>query len=126
MSAMLADAGLIVVVALISPYQADRDRARRRVGAARWVEVFLDTPLAVCEQRDPMGLYVKARSGQIDQFTGVSAPYERPAGPHITLDTSARTVGACVEIIHEHLCERGFILPAGQAPRAAAAAPAGA
>ena len=124
LSSMLAEAGLIAVVALISPYQADRDRVRQRIGADRLVEVFCDAPLSVCEQRDPKGLYARARSGQIDQFTGVSAPYERPAQPHIRLDTTYLTVESCVETVYEHLCQRGFIFAGSQAAGAAAGAPA--
>ena len=75
------DAGLIVVTAFISPYRADREMAREIIGAERFVEVFLDASLEVCEGRDPKGLYKKARRGEIPEFTGVSAPYETPQAP---------------------------------------------
>lgn len=87
--ALLAnDAGLPVVAALISPLRSDREAARAIIGAARFVEVHLDTPLAVCEQRDPKGLYRKARAGCLAEFTGISAPYEAPTAPALRLDTS--------------------------------------
>jgi adenylylsulfate kinase-like enzyme len=72
------DAGLIAITAFISPYRADREVARHIIGAARFVEVYLNAPLEVCEQRDPKGLYRGARKGEIAEFNGVSAPYEPP------------------------------------------------
>lgn len=83
---LMADSGLIVLVSLISPYRADRARAREIVGPERFVEVFVDTPLNVCEQRDPKGLYAKARAGLIPNFTGVDSPYEATLNPDITID----------------------------------------
>ncbi len=86
---LMAAAGLIVVTAFVSPYRADRDRARRLVAvggrADDFLEVFVDTPLAVCERRDPKGLYKKARAGEIKHFTGISDPYEAPESPEIHL-----------------------------------------
>jgi bifunctional enzyme CysN/CysC len=86
-AALLADAGLTVLVPVISPYRADRDRARQAHGAAglRFVEVFVDTPLAVCEQRDPKGLYARARAGELRGLTGVDAPYEAPLSPDLVV-----------------------------------------
>ncbi|MFL5894538.1 MAG: adenylyl-sulfate kinase [Thermoleophilaceae bacterium] len=86
---LFADAGLIALVSLISPYRADRTHARElheRDGLP-FVEVFVDTPLEVCEQRDPKGLYARARRGEIEGFTGVDDPYERPDRPEIVVDT---------------------------------------
>ena len=82
-----ADAGMVAVVPLVSPYRADRDRVRQRVGAAGipFVEVFVDTPLEVCEQRDPKGLYAKARAGQLTGMTGIDDPYEPPTAPELRL-----------------------------------------
>lgn len=89
---LFADAGAIVFVSAISPYRADRERARASIGDARFVEVFVDAPLQVCEERDPKGLYGRARAGEIAHFTGVSAPYERPEAPALVLETSASGV----------------------------------
>jgi adenylylsulfate kinase len=94
---LMNDAGLIAITAFISPYRADREMARQIIGAARFVEVYLDAPLEVCEQRDPKGLYRKARKGEIAEFTGVSAPYEPPEHAAVVLHTAAATVDACVE-----------------------------
>ncbi len=84
---MFADAGLVVLVPVISPYLVDRDRARVLHDAAglRFIEVFVDTPLELCEQRDPKGLYKLARAGQLPDFTGIDAPYEAPMSPEVTL-----------------------------------------
>lgn len=83
---LMADSGLVVLVSLISPYQADRQNARLIIGGHRFFEVFVDTPIDVCEMRDPKGLYEKARSGELPQFTGVSSPYERPISPEMRLE----------------------------------------
>jgi bifunctional enzyme CysN/CysC len=86
-AALMADAGLTVLVPVISPYRADRDRARAAHEAAglRFVEVFVDTPLAICEQRDPKGLYAKARAGELTGMTGIDDPYEPPLAPDVTV-----------------------------------------
>lgn len=88
---LAAEAGLVALVPLISPYRADRDAARARVEAAelRFVEVFVDTPIEECERRDPKGLYARARSGEIRGFTGIDDPYEAPVNPELTLGTGA-------------------------------------
>jgi len=91
--------GGVVICAAISPYQATRDEVRAMVGTNRFVEVFVDTPLEVCESRDPKGLYAKARRGELRGFTGVDDPYERPEAPEITLDTVAQTVEENVRAI---------------------------
>ncbi len=106
-AALFADAGLIAIVAFISPYRADRRRAREAAGGERFVEVFLDTPLAVCEARDPKGLYRKARAGELPDFTGISAPYEPPDAPELVLDTAQLTLGQSVARVIEHLAGRG-------------------
>lgn len=93
---LMADAGVIAIVALISPYRAERTAVRARLPEGRFVEVFVDTPLAICEQRDPKGLYARARSGEIPNFTGISAPYERPETPELVLPTAELDVDACV------------------------------
>ncbi|MEM6469196.1 MAG: adenylyl-sulfate kinase [Planctomycetota bacterium] len=112
-AALMAGAGLITLTAFVSPYRADRDRVRSMVEAAGnagdFVEVFVDTPLEICETRDPKGLYAKARTGQIKNFTGISDPYETPLHPEIRLDGS---VGTSVEQLAREvltfLSDRGF------------------
>jgi adenylylsulfate kinase len=95
----MADAGLVVLTAFISPFRADRALARERIGADRFVEVFVDTPLAVCEARDPKGLYRKARRGEVHHMTGITSPYESPEQPDIRIsadDTVAAAVAKCL------------------------------
>ena len=95
-AALLADAGMIVITAFISPYRTDRDRAREAAGSA-FHEVFIDADVATCESRDPKGLYKRARAGDIKEFTGISAPYEAPADPELSVDTTGRTIEACLD-----------------------------
>ncbi len=95
---LFADAGVVALAPLISPYRADRDRVREihdEVGIA-FVEVFVDTPIEVCETRDPKGLYAKARAGEISGFTGVDDPYEPPLHPELVIDTTATFVDEAV------------------------------
>ncbi|HEV2330874.1 MAG TPA: adenylyl-sulfate kinase [Verrucomicrobiae bacterium] len=100
---LFADTGIICITAFISPYRADRDLARAIAPPGRFIEVFLNAPLEVCEQRDSKGLYARARAGELKQFTGISAPYEAPLKPEIELHTNALSVGECVTIILERL-----------------------
>ncbi len=109
MAALFADAGVIVVCAFISPYGASRQAARQKVGAERFVEVYLDVSLERCEARDPKGLYKMARSGQIADFTGVSAPYEPPTAPDVCLDPHGDSVDQCVDRVVRYLIERDLI-----------------
>lgn len=88
---LLNEAGLIVITAFISPFRADRVMARNIIGDALFREVFVNTPIAVCEQRDPKHLYQRARNGEVAEFTGISSPYEAPLNPDLTLDTSTTT-----------------------------------
>lgn len=90
---LMLDAGLIVVSAFISPYAEERDLVKQIVGEKRFVEVFVNCPLAVCEQRDTKGLYAKARQGLIPDFTGISAPYEQPQSPDVEVKTGEETIG---------------------------------
>ncbi len=106
---LMVEAGLIVVVAAISPCRDDRRRARERFAPGAFLEVFVDAPIEVCEQRDPKGLYRWARAGGIENFTGVSAPYERPLRPDITLLTAQTPSDALVERVLTLLRERGII-----------------
>jgi len=78
----------VVLSAFISPYRRDRDRVRALLGEGEFVEVFVDTPLEICEARDPKGLYQKARAGEISNFTGIDAPYEAPKSPEVHLETT--------------------------------------
>ena len=94
---LLQDAGAVVLTAFISPYVADRDAVRALHPADRFVEVHVDTPIEVCEQRDVKGLYAKARAGEIPDFSGVSAPYEPPPDPELRLDTGVLDLEACVD-----------------------------
>ena len=105
---LMADAGLIVITAFISPYRADRRRAREsaRKGGIAFIEVFVSAPLEVCEQRDPKGLYKKARSGEIAEFTGISAPYEEPENPECIVHTDIQTVEESVASVIAHLRPR--------------------
>jgi bifunctional enzyme CysN/CysC len=100
---LMNDAGLVVVTAFISPYAEDRERARAIVGAERFLEVHLAADLATCERRDPKGLYRKARSGALPEFTGVSAPYEAPQSPDMSLDTGVLSVEAAVALLVERV-----------------------
>ncbi len=112
-AALLADAGIITITAFISPYAEDRASARNivnstRAGATdRFREVFVDTPLSICEQRDPKALYAKARRGEITDFTGIQAPFEAPRAPDIHVHASAHPVPDCVAIILEQLQDFG-------------------
>ncbi|WP_043697136.1 adenylyl-sulfate kinase [Nocardia abscessus] len=104
-AALFADAGLVVLVALISPFEAGRRRARlahEDIGVA-FHEVFVDTPLPVCETRDPKGLYRAARRGELRAFTGISSPYERPRTPDLTVVPSDGTPARIAEAIHSKL-----------------------
>ena len=100
---LMYDAGLITLAACISPFKAERDFARRLLPPGRFVEVFVDTPLSLCEQRDNKGLYRRARAGEIPNFTGIDSPFERPRDPELAIDTTDRTPGECVDTIVEYL-----------------------
>jgi adenylylsulfate kinase len=106
---LIADAQGIVLTAFISPYREDRDQARRYIGSDRFFEVYCSAPLEICENRDPKGLYKKARAGLIPEFTGISAPYEFPLNPELELDTSILSVEECVLRVYTSLKEKGFL-----------------
>ena len=101
-AALFADAGIIVISAFISPYQADRERARAAAPGA-FHEIFINSDLATCESRDPKGLYGKARRGEIADFTGISAPYEEPHDPDLVIDTAASDEQTCVDRLVEYV-----------------------
>jgi bifunctional enzyme CysN/CysC len=96
---LMTDAGLIVITAFISPFRAERNLVRAMLPGAEFIEVFVDTPLEICEQRDPKGLYKKARAGQIPNFTGINSPYEAPLNPELTIDTAVVSPEESVERI---------------------------
>jgi bifunctional enzyme CysN/CysC len=100
---LFADAGIICITAFISPYRADRELARKIMPEGRFIEVFVNAPLEVCEKRDPKGLYAKARAKQIKDFTGISAPYESPTQPELELRTDLLTINECVARVLEYL-----------------------
>ncbi|HTH99304.1 MAG TPA: sulfate adenylyltransferase subunit CysN [Acidisoma sp.] len=106
---LMTDAGLIVLVSFISPFRSERQMARELVPEGEFLEVFIDTPLAVAEERDPKGLYKKARRGEIKHFTGISSPYETPENPEIRLDTTTLTPEQAAVRIIEALHERGLL-----------------
>lgn len=94
---LMNDAGLIVITAFISPLRIDREMAKTIIGLSQYREIYVSTSMKVCETRDPKGLYEKARAGLVKEFTGISAPYEIPLNPNLTLDTEKISKEACVE-----------------------------
>ncbi|MBR0781098.1 sulfate adenylyltransferase subunit CysN [Bradyrhizobium iriomotense] len=106
---LFVDAGLITLVALISPFRAERRMARAIVAEGEFVEIFVDTPVEICEQRDPKGLYRKARRGEFRNFTGIDSPYERPENSELTLDTSAESAEQLADRIVQYLRRRGAL-----------------
>ena len=106
---LMVDAGLIVITAFISPFRSERRSARALLDAGEFVEVFIDTPIALAEERDPKGLYKKARSGQLKNFTGIDSPYEAPESPEIHIDTTRISPEAAAERIVAALREKGML-----------------
>ncbi|WP_299490255.1 adenylyl-sulfate kinase [uncultured Shewanella sp.] len=108
-SKLFVDAGLLVLTAFISPFKADRDLVRSLNKDGQFIEVFIDTPLAVCEQRDPKGLYQKARSGEIKHFTGIDSAYEAPERPEIRVETAGKSIESCAQQVVDYLQAQGLI-----------------
>jgi bifunctional enzyme CysN/CysC len=106
---LMVDAGLIVLVSFISPFRNERRMARELVQEGEFFEVFVDTPLAVAEARDVKGLYKKARRGDLQNFTGIDSPYERPEAPEIHVDTTRISIAEAAELIVQHLAGVGII-----------------
>ncbi|MFZ5724512.1 MAG: adenylyl-sulfate kinase [Pseudomonadota bacterium] len=106
---LIVDAGIIALSAFISPFRADRQMVRSLFAPGEFVEVYIAAPLEVCEQRDPKGLYRKARAGVIKQFTGIDSPYEAPTDPEITLDTSRLGVEEATLVIVDYLQGMGAL-----------------
>ena len=107
-AALFADAGIIALSSFISPYKKDREAARCTAKNGTFIEVYLDVSVEVCESRDPKGLYKKARSGDIPNFTGISAPYEEPTNPDIRVKTDKDDVETCVDAIVHYLDSKGY------------------
>jgi adenylyl-sulfate kinase len=105
---LLWDANVLTLVSFISPFRQERDSARKLIGPD-FIEIYVDAPIAECEKRDPKGLYVRARKGEIAQFTGISSPYEAPEHPDLTLHTESETVEQSVDRIMESLRARGYL-----------------
>ena len=106
---LLRDCGIINLVAFISPYRIDRQAARELNNDSTFIEVFIDCPVEICEQRDPKGAYKKARQGIIKEFTGISAPYEAPENPEIHLRTDEMSEEECVQLIISYLMKHKYI-----------------
>jgi len=106
---LFLDAGVVVLTAFVSPFRADRDRARQLVSAGDFIEIHCAADLETCEQRDTKGLYAKARAGEIKEFTGISSPYEAPEQPELRVDTGSSELEACVNQVVHHLIQQGII-----------------
>ena len=106
---LFSDAGFLIITAFISPYRKDRDQARKSVAKGDFIEVFIKAGLSICEQRDPKGLYKKARSGQIKEFTGISAPYQEPQSPELVVDTEKFSKQESAKAILDYLDRNGYI-----------------
>ncbi|WP_416147998.1 adenylyl-sulfate kinase [Salipaludibacillus sp. HK11] len=108
-SKLFVDSGSIVLTAFVSPYRQDRDLAREMVEKDEFIEVFVKCPVEECENRDPKGLYKKARAGEIPEFTGISAPYEEPNQPELTISTDQASIEQSVETIIDYLKQKQII-----------------
>lgn len=108
-SKLFVDAGVIVLTAFISPFIEDRQQVRDLVEDGEFTEVFVDTPLGVCESRDPKGLYKKARNGEIPNFTGISSPYETPKNPEIHIDNDGLSIEEAADVVVKYLTTKGYL-----------------
>ena len=108
-SNLFVDAGILVSTAFISPFESDRKMVRDLVPTGQFIEIFIDTPLEVCEQRDPKGLYKKARNGEIKNFTGIDSDYDIPTNPEIHIKTAQMSVEACADAVIEQLKQLGIV-----------------
>jgi len=108
---LFAETGIIALTAFISPYRIDRDRIRNRLGSGEFIEVFVDTPIEVCESRDPKGLYKKARAGEIKGFTGIDDPYESPTSPELVLSAVDKTPDQLADEVLLYLQAQGICPP---------------
>ena len=108
-SKLFVDAGVIVLTAFISPFREDRERVRALVEDDEFIEIFIDTPLDICESRDPKGLYAKARKGEIPNFTGISSVYEVPLKSDIHIRSDLKSLDECAQEIIDYLKSRGYL-----------------
>jgi adenylylsulfate kinase len=106
---LMVDAGLVVITAFISPFRSDRGMVRSMFEAEEFIEVFVGAPLEVCERRDPKGLYKKARSGLVKEFTGIDSPYEKPLTAEISLDSDKQTIKEEMESVLQYLVKHSLI-----------------
>ena len=106
---LFAESGTIAITSFISPYRKDRDKNRALLKEGEFIEIFVKASLAVCEERDPKGLYKKARAGIIPEFTGISAPYEEPLNPELVIETDKLSVEESAQTIIDYLTEKGII-----------------
>jgi adenylylsulfate kinase len=113
---LFTEAGMITLTAFISPFKADRDRVRALVPEGDFFEIYCKADLAVCEDRDVKGLYQKARTGQIKEFTGITSPYEAPETPELSVDTGTKKLEVCIDEVIDALMKRGIIQPKSEAP----------
>lgn len=107
---LFMEAGIIVLTAFISPYRTDRERVRSMVKEGEFIEVYCNTPIEICEDRDVKGLYKKARAGQIAEFTGITSPYEAPNTPELSLNTGTVELEECVQQVLDGIMQRGILL----------------
>jgi adenylylsulfate kinase len=103
---LMLDAGVIVLSAFISPFQSDRDQVRQIIGSDNYIEVFVDAPLELCEERDVKGLYKKARAGEVKNFTGIDSPYEKPHQPDIVIETGRLSVDDSIDRLLQFIAPR--------------------
>lgn len=108
MAKLFLDAGVIVLTAFISPFRTDRERVRSMVEHGDFIEIYCDSSLEVCESRDVKGMYKKARTGQIAEFTGISSPYEAPEKPELKVDTGGEELNKCVQQVLNDIAQRGI------------------
>ena len=106
---LFSDSGLIVLTAFISPFESDRNLVREMTRPGEFIEVFIDTPLNVCEQRDPKGLYKKARAGEIKDFTGIDSPYEAPSKPEIHIKNDGISIDLAAQNVIDYLQQHNYI-----------------
>ena len=109
MAQIFSQTGIIALTAFISPYRSDRDKVRNNLNDGEFIEVFVDAPIEVCEQRDPKGLYKKARAGEIKGFTGIDDPYEEPVSPELILSAAEKTPDILADEIIVYLKDEGII-----------------
>lgn len=110
-SHLMVDAGLIVLTAFISPFRSNREMVRNMLDPGEFIEVFIDTPIDICETRDPKGLYKKARAGKIKDFTGIDSPYEKPDNPEIVIRNYNISIQSAAQQVIDYLDSHGYLKP---------------